>query len=281
MSQSEFDAGWEKRDTAARDKWALGATETPTEWSRTLLATPPDLRGVAVALDFTGNLNHRLDPVRVTRTYRRRRYGPDAAHAPGPDGGCPAGRPGRRPAGVDRLLASGPERLFAGEHVIPLLPDCTPALAGLPSYDVRVLSDGSGSGWHRPCGWGSAVYDRCIYKVWTRWGGLTRETVNAAEAMSLLDPLSELSARPRRGVLAVALVTNSQMSARPPRPWASRPAAGAGLWARGQALLRDGLALSPHHRPRNATPWRVFVDALSKRTQLQFTPPPMAITRQA
>ncbi len=151
----------------------------------------------------------------------------------------------------------------------PVPADCTlEALEALseplPPHDVLVVGDGSGSTWERAIGWAAVIWDKRTDAIAVRFGGQLRGTVNIAEALSLLNPLQELASQPRRGVLSVACVTDSEVTQQLLTPGKPRPAANAGLWAWAQALVREGLAITPIHRPRNSSPWQCYVDALSK-----------------
>ena len=145
-------------------------------------------------------------------------------------------------------------------------------------WDLLLVGDGSGSKWGYPIGWGCvAVYpnrlDRKVY-----WGCASSGTVNIAESLAYLIPLTEFAkdthdqakVNKRNEPKNVHIVTDSE--------YARRRGEGSGsidfkknsaIWAGLEMFNRQGIFLHWHHKPREDVALNRYADAVSKEARRQ------------
>jgi ribonuclease HI len=139
-----------------------------------------------------------------------------------------------------------------------------PALANLDipdDWDFIMVGDGSGSVWHRACGWGCVLIGSDGSRsVWH--GAANLGSVNLAEAMAYMAPLCWLGTQKPQGVLwKVHIVTDSEHTAKSGN---DLMAAKGPLWHAVDMLRREGLVTYWHFVPRDKFDLNRLVDRISK-----------------
>lgn len=139
-------------------------------------------------------------------------------------------------------------------------------------WDWLLFGDGSGSNYQRASGWATVSIERPTMdrQVWA--GAMNRGTVNMAEMLAYLQPLTWIVNREQERVEAggarravrVHIVTDSQYCRDKGVTPGELVAKNAGLWAAFGALRRDGIVLTWHHMPREEAALNSFCDGLSK-----------------
>lgn len=143
------------------------------------------------------------------------------------------------------------------------------------TFDAVLIGDGSGSKWTAGAGWGAVLvqYEPPDMFATAWYGAANRGTVNFAEAMAYLAPLTWLHAhekeeRGRLGghrMLHVHIITDSQYcrtAGTSPSP--SKYANGI-IWSALANLKRMGVMLTWHWAPRNLAPYNPYCDDVSRR----------------
>lgn len=144
---------------------------------------------------------------------------------------------------------------------------------GIERWDYLIVGDGSGSNWGRAAGWASVSVERLTMErlVWT--GAMNLATVNFAEIMAYVQPLSYLVSREieRRGKNRVRLVahkvhivTDSQYVANTINGKDRTMAKNAALWASLDVFSRLGFTLTGHWLGRDGCGLNNYSDKLSK-----------------
>jgi ribonuclease HI len=143
------------------------------------------------------------------------------------------------------------------------------------TFDALLIGDGSGSNWKEAAGWGAMLIQHEPPDLFaTAWyGAVNHGTVNFAEAMAYLAPLTWLQAYEREereikgGVrtLNVHIVTDSQYcrtvgSSSTPGKYANRI-----IWATLNNLRRYGMVITWHWQPRTEAPYNKYADDISRR----------------
>jgi ribonuclease HI len=162
----------------------------------------------------------------------------------------------------------GPQKGDEAEPLADLL-----ARLGITEWDFLLVGDGAGSGWDGPCGWGAVLVERESGKR-TVWDGtLNSGTVNFAEIMAYLQPLTWLASREDekrkrqsegRRAHHIHIVTDSQYCAQvgngPNRVLAKNTL----LWGVFSLLARQGFLLHWHWLERDNCALNRYADRLSK-----------------
>lgn len=145
------------------------------------------------------------------------------------------------------------------------------------AWDIILIGDGSGSGWGREVGWASVSLEKTANErlVWV--GAANRGTVNFAEIMAYLHPLTYFAAKAdekrkaaggRTIAYNVHVVTDSQYCRDTGRTRSAMTSKNTGLWACLSALGRQGLVLHWHWLRRDTNAENVFCDKLSRLARL-------------
>lgn len=148
---------------------------------------------------------------------------------------------------------------------------------GVQHWDFVVVGDGSGSNWNQEVGWASVSIERATMErlVWV--GAANRGTVNFAEIMAYLHPLTYFSAREvdrrKRGesrarAYNVHIITDSQYCRDTGRTRSAMVSKNVGLWACLNSLARTGLVLHWHWMRRQTTGLGRYCDQLSRLARL-------------
>lgn len=139
-------------------------------------------------------------------------------------------------------------------------------------WDWLLFGDGSGSNYRRGSAWATVSIERVTMdrQVWV--GAMNRGTVNMAEMLAYLQPLTWIvnqeherveQGQPRRAV-RVHIVTDSDYCRQKGETPGDLVAKNAGLWAAFGSLRRDGVVLTWHHINREDAALNSFCDRLSK-----------------
>jgi ribonuclease HI len=157
-------------------------------------------------------------------------------------------------------------RLALCEHrVAPAL-----EVLGIPKeWNYLVITDGSGSKWSEPCGWGALLVSKETGQTNIFKGGMDHGTVNVAELLGCLNPLLWLVNQPEFVLEQnnVHVCTDSEMlynggSRRHQRN------ANTELWAMLDVLERKGLQITFHWVPRGVWAPNIAADALAGQGRL-------------
>lgn len=153
--------------------------------------------------------------------------------------------------------------------------------------DFLIIGDGSGSSWGKGIGWASVLVDLEADEQSVWHGAANYGTVNAAEIMAYLLPLSYLAdnlldRRRTTGTtkaVNVHIVTDSQylrdtgtMVARGTVPPGGKHI---GLWSAFAGFARRGLAVKWHWVPRESHPLNAYCDRLSRASRLHLAELPI------
>lgn len=149
----------------------------------------------------------------------------------------------------------------------------------ITEWDLLLIGDGSGSNWGYPVGWGCVSIEKRTMKrhVWT--GGMSLGTVNFAEMMAYLQPLtfyvSYLDERrkkykEKRQAQQIHIITDSEYCKNQGRSSDLSPNRNGSLWRIFDDFQRQGLFLNWHWAPREDVGLNIFADALSKASRSLF-----------
>lgn len=142
---------------------------------------------------------------------------------------------------------------------------------GISKWDFVIVGDGSGSGWTREAGWASVSIERETgeRQIWS--GCVNRGTVNFAEAMAYMQPLTWLAAREaerrksaRTRAWQVHIITDSEYCQTAGTNGCRSSASNSALWAAFSAFNMAGLILQWHWVPRDSCELNRLCDAVSK-----------------
>lgn len=150
------------------------------------------------------------------------------------------------------------------------------ASLGVPDWDVVIVGDGSGSSRDRAAGWASWSCERAPGRVERWFGAANRGTVNFAEVMAYLQPLTAFSGaeadRREKGrtprVCRVHVVTDSKYVRDTGASEASTPLRNVGPWAAIRAFSRQGFLIRWHWIARGTDALNEAADELSRRARL-------------
>jgi ribonuclease HI len=130
-------------------------------------------------------------------------------------------------------------------------------------YDYLLLGDGSGSQWGYPIGWACVLLERRSgeYRIFS--GAANDGTVNFAELMAYITPLTYIDTKRTSGkALDIHIVTDSEYTQSSAHKLS--PDKNAGLIGAINAYRRKGLNTHFHWLRRNSHPLTVIADELSK-----------------
>lgn len=143
---------------------------------------------------------------------------------------------------------------------------------GDDAWDVLILGDGSGSKWGHAVGFASVMFDRRT-RGFKRWfGALNDGTVNLAEIMAYMAPLTFLSTQAldakesgmRFKVIRVHIFTDSQYCRDTGTRGCSMQGKNGLLWECLKSVNRVGVIPHWHWIRRETSPFNSLVDRLSK-----------------
>lgn len=158
----------------------------------------------------------------------------------------------------------------------------------LPPWDVLLVGDGSGSGWHLPAGWACILVEAASGGRRVLHGGLSTGTSVMAELLPYIHALAwyhEKRLREGRlGICRVAIVTDCRPIAvqgaslrrgdrRPDDLRSMGP-----LWAAVDAFEPLGYLLDWHYKPRATSALNAYADDLSKSCFKAMKKVPMPTT---
>ncbi len=144
---------------------------------------------------------------------------------------------------------------------------------GIEDWDILLVGDGSGSNYNYACGWGcvSVVRETFGRECWT--GCMSKGTVNLAEMMAYIQPLScfasrEEARRKEKGafcrILNVHIVTDSEYVRAQGASGDVLPRRNGAMWRIFEDFTRKGFILNWHWIPRDSVELNAFTDLLSK-----------------
>lgn len=136
----------------------------------------------------------------------------------------------------------------------------------IQNWDYLLLGDGSGSAWGRPIGWACVLIERRSGMRLPFYGACNEGTVNFAELMAYVMPLTYIDSKKVSGkALNVHIITDSEYT----QQYAHRltPDKNAGLIGALNAFRRKGINTTFHWMRRNTHPITELVDDLSKKAR--------------
>lgn len=136
----------------------------------------------------------------------------------------------------------------------------------IKKWDYLLLGDGSGSAWGRPIGWACVLIERRSGMRLPFYGACNEGTVNFAELMAYVMPLTYIDTKRVSGkALDVHIITDSEYTQK--NSHRLTPDKNAGLIGAIQAFRRKGICTTFHWMRRNTHPITELVDDLSKKAR--------------
>lgn len=146
-------------------------------------------------------------------------------------------------------------------------------------WDYVLVGDGSGSHWGQQAGWACVSVERATMErlVWA--GAVNRGTVNLAEIMAYLQPLTYFVGREEDRRKAggktcaynVHIVTDSEYCRNTGRTRSAMMSKNAGLWACLNGMSRQGMVITWHWLRRDMCALNRFCDELSRLSRQMIT----------
>jgi ribonuclease HI len=144
-------------------------------------------------------------------------------------------------------------------------------------WDFLIVGDGSGSNWERGVGWASVSIERVTGErlVWA--GATNRGTVNLAEMMAYMQPLTFFASREedrrqdglvKRRAYNVHIITDSQYCRDTGASRAGGQAKNGGLWSAFTAFQRQGFVLHWHWIRRATCGLNEYCDDLGRLARI-------------
>lgn len=143
----------------------------------------------------------------------------------------------------------------------------------IEQWDILLVGDGSGSYELRPCGWGCVSLERSNLERRVWYGACNAGTVNLAEMLAYLMPLTYFAAQRTAGnvyeTANVHIITDSTyLEKMAPGSQQRRGQANQGLMQVFRQFDQSGLALHWHWAERESVELNVVADILSKAARL-------------
>lgn len=136
----------------------------------------------------------------------------------------------------------------------------------IKNWDYLLLGDGSGSAWGRPIGWACVLIERRSGTRLPFYGACNEGTVNFAELMAYVMPLTYIDSKRSSGkALNVHIITDSEYTQQ--NAHRLTPDKNAGLIGAINAFRRKGICTTFHWMRRNTHPITELVDDLSKQAR--------------
>jgi len=164
------------------------------------------------------------------------------------------------------------------EEETELLEDMLERVGVADDWDIIMVGDGSGSNHQHEAGWGCTVIERQGFKRWSTYGCMSRGTVNLAEMLAYLQPLSVLASRERlrrkknkalpARFYQVHILTDSNYVKEVGASGKMSPRCNASFWRIFDDFQRQGLIITWHWIPRETVELNVFADRLSKAARI-------------
>ncbi len=147
------------------------------------------------------------------------------------------------------------------------------ARLNITEWDLVLIGDGSGSNWRDRCGWGCVSIDRetMSRKVW--WGAMSQGTVNFAEMMAYMQPLSCFAAQRKaerkipgksRKLMQIHIITDSEYCESMGSSGRQSPKSNGVHWRVFEDFQRQGMLLNWHWINREDVGLNIYADFLSK-----------------
>ena len=144
---------------------------------------------------------------------------------------------------------------------------------GIDSWDWILIGDGSGSNWDYQCGWGCVSIERDTFerRVWA--GCMSQGTVNFAEMMAYLQPLTWFNAQEdakrkhtgkARRPKQIHIITDSDYVRSQGESGDMMPKRNGALWRIFEDFVRQGLVLNWHWVRRETVGLNIYADLISK-----------------
>lgn len=151
----------------------------------------------------------------------------------------------------------------------------------IKEFDLILIGDGSGSMQNYPIGWACVAIEQGQMSRRVFYGGANDGTINQAEPLAYLIPLSWYAAKLNkegkpgaRGVRHIHIITDSEYARDQGQRLSVTTSYNTILWAAFGLLARQGLVLHWHWIERETDPVNHEVDLLSKaaRALIKDTP---------
>jgi len=148
----------------------------------------------------------------------------------------------------------------------------------IEQWDLLLIGDGSGSNWNFECGWGCISIEQDTMKRRCWHGAMNLGTVNLAEMLAYLQPLSWYLQQERRRQEKGApiqprhihILTDSQYVQLRGKDRTFRPQKSNPLWQVFRQFGAFGMVLHWHWIPRETVDLNTFADKLSKAARLNL-----------
>jgi ribonuclease HI len=146
-------------------------------------------------------------------------------------------------------------------------------------WDLLIFGDGSGSNFDHACGWSAVTIQQDTLERRCWWGSMSQGTVNLAEMMAYIQPLSYFAAQEakrRKGsgaaprFMQVHIVTDSSYVKEVGQSGDTLPKKNGALWRAFSDFARHGFLLHWHWVQRDTVALNRFVDLLSREARLQI-----------
>lgn len=156
-------------------------------------------------------------------------------------------------------------------------------------WDFVLIGDGSGSHWKHQIGWGCVSIHRATSTYTTWCGAMNYGTVNMAEMLAYLQPLtfieaSEATRRERTGntrAVNVHIITDSEYCKNTGNSRNRQLHRNSVLWRMYDSLLRQGIVTHWHWMRRETAALNRYADRLSKLSRLLMKDGHVVDTAQA
>jgi ribonuclease HI len=146
---------------------------------------------------------------------------------------------------------------------------------GIEKWDLVLIGDGSGSQWKMPCGWATVAIERRHRTRKVFYGAVNHGTVNFAEMMAYVQPLTwylqkqqkarkKAAGRARRMDRRIHIITDSAYCANRGESRDLSCPVHRILWGTFELIRRQGLHLEWHWEKRNRVELNTYADRLSK-----------------
>ena len=151
----------------------------------------------------------------------------------------------------------------------------------IEDWDLVLVGDGSGSNYERQCGWASISIEHQTFERQYWYGAMNYGTVNLAEMLAYLQPLSWYAAREDerrresrknkqnyKSFRNVHIITDSKYCKQQGESDNLSPKKNGGFWRIFDTFTRHGIILHWHWIPRESVELNILVDQVAKETRL-------------
>lgn len=141
-------------------------------------------------------------------------------------------------------------------------------------WDLLLIGDGSGSGWHIGCGWGCLAIENITNRRKWLWGGLSTGTVQIAELMPYVHALGWYNFNHaetyrksfNKTLLKVQVISDSESTVKQGSYEISRKDR-LMWWAAWETILREGYQARFKYIPRETSASNYLCDMISKSSR--------------